>query len=453
MKDVVIIGGGVAGLSCAHYLRREGISVRVIEVAEKAGGNLRSEKLDGYTLEQGPHSFMASSDAIWELIELLGLENRLLPARAAGNSRYIYREGNLNRLPTSPGSFLSSGFVSFPGKLRLMMEPFMPNRASEKESAREFFIRRLGKEAADWVIAPFISGVYAGDPERLSAPDAFAKMWSWEKESGSMISGARKYMKKKRKERGERAKLRGLFSFDEGLGVLTERLAMDLGNSLNLSETVKKIISDKVGWQVNTDVAAYRARHLVLATPPHRASMLVKPVFPQMGALFDQIEMAPVAVAHLAVNGEDAAAIPDGFGFLVPRNQQVRLLGCIFMSKLYPVRAPEGHELLTVYIGGSFDPQAVNENDETLIEDTLQDLERILGRRMKPVFHKVLKHPHAIPQFTHGHRERVRRIQELGEQIGHLSVIGNYVEGVGMDDAARSGRECARAIAEVIEGR
>jgi oxygen-dependent protoporphyrinogen oxidase len=446
MTDLLIIGGGISGLSAASHLKQAGLRVRIYEAAEQVGGNLRTTREDGYVYEQGPHSFMPSSDDIWALIERLGLNDKVLAAKDANKARFIWRGGKLHKLPMSPGSFLGTELISFFGKLRLMMEPLIPGDAKESDTAEDFFRRRLGEQATRWMIAPFVGGIYAGDPAQLGARDAFNKMWTWERERGSMILGARAYLKGKRAERGERAHLKGLFSFHGGLGDLTGALGRELADDCVISAEITAIQKTSTGWRVESRQAHDEAAALILATPPGPAQRLLAQVDDQAAALAGQIEMAPVAVLHLGIDGEDAQAVPDGFGFLAPRNEGLRTLGCVFVSRLFDERAPEGAQLLSCYLGGVSDPQALKDSDERLLESVVDDLEKVLGRRVTPRFVRVLRHPTAIPQLTLGHLDRIQQLQTRADELGGLVLAGNYLSGVGMNDAAASGLVAAQRV-------
>jgi len=294
------------------------------------------------------------------------------------------------------------------------------------------------------MIGPFISGVYAGDPKKLGAKDAFNKMWTWEKEDGSMILGARKYMKVKRRERGE-DRGKGLFSFEKGLGELTSRMITDLGPAVNTSEKTVALKKVTRGWHVDTEVAEYITGRVVIAAPPADAGQLFDRYYEPVSKLFKKIEMAPVAVVHLGVT-DDQADIPEGFGFLAPRGEGVNLLGCVFISSLFKGRAPEGCRLLTAFVGGVFDPKAVDSSDEELVKSVLNDLELVFGTRLKPSYTKILRHKAAIPQLNIGHREIVQEIKQETSDLGALVLAGNYIEGVGVNDAVSSGMTAAFSI-------
>ncbi|RJO63852.1 MAG: protoporphyrinogen oxidase [Myxococcales bacterium] len=446
MIDVLVVGGGVSGLACAWALKTAGLAVKLLEAEETPGGNLRTVQDGAWRYELGPHSFLPSSDAIWTLIEKLQIEERVAAAASASQARFIFKNGRLMPLPTSPWAFIATPLLSAGGKFRLLAEPFVKGGASERDTAREFFRRRLGDEATEWIIGPFVSGIYAGDPARLGARDAFPKMWRWERDAGSMIRGARRYLKRKRIERGARAKRKGLFSFQGGLGELTGRLAGELGPACQSGEGVTAV-ERKIGrWLVQTEAATYEAKRLVVAVPPLPAARLLAPVSASLALALSQVEMAPVAVVHVGVTGEAAAAVPDGFGYLVPRGLGLRTLGCVFVSKLFAGRAPEGGELLTFYLGGALDPEAARLDDAALVALALDEFAQAVGPRLAPAYVKVLRHPQAIPQLTVGHVDRIAALLEQARGLGALDFAGNYLTGVGMNDAAQSGLDAAERI-------
>lgn len=447
MKHVIVVGGGIAGLTCAWTLQRAGVKTLLIEAARQPGGNLATTRESGFVLEAGPHSFMSYSDAVWKIVEQAGLTDRVIAANPESAKRYVYRDGQLNLLPMGLGSFLTTGILSWKGKLRLMIEPFVKGRPEEEETAAAFFTRRLGPEAVRWLIGPFVSGVYAGDPACLGARDAFAKMTAWEEEAGSLVKGARLYMRRKRQERSEEARKRkGMYSFDEGLRVLPDRLASDLGTHLHLGETVHALEKIAGGWRVHSDIAQYESQIVVLAVPPPQAHRMLGLYHADLAARFDAIQMAPVAVVHLGLDEATSRALPSSFGFLVPRGEGFRILGCIFLSKIYPGRADGEKGLLLCYYGGVFDPDALTLSSPEIERLCRDELARLLNLEPGVIFSKVVRHPKAIPQLTVGHRRRVRELLDDVNAVGGLALAGNYLQGVGMNEAAESGFIAAEDI-------
>ena len=451
--EVIVIGGGIAGLACAAKLARAGVDLLLLEKDDTPGGNVRSETLDGFLVERGPHTFMPSADDIFELVEMAGIESQLLASRPAAKKRFIVRGGKMHKVFSGPGSFVSSRLLSLRGKWKLIGEPFRTRRRGQPgETATRFFERRFGPEAARVMAGAFINGVYAGDPDKLSAADAFPLFWRFEQQSGSMIRGAlklRKQRRAERKQRGEKrgTRPRGLCSFQGGLGQLTAALADGLGQRCVTSAPVESIARGPDGFTVDYPGGRLSAGSVVLAAPPQPAAGIVGGLDRQLANELEGVPMAPVAVVQLGFAGP-AAGVPDGFGFLAPRGEGVRSLGVLFPSRLFDGRAPDGGDLLVGFAGGMLDDQALGLDDDELIGIVLDDLRRLTGLASEPVFKRVVRHRHAIPQLVVGHAERLGRIRARLEIFPGLQLAGNYLLGVGMKDAVASGFAAAKAVLE-----
>jgi len=449
MADVVIVGAGIAGLSCAWRLHRAGLEVTVLEALDRPGGNVWTESADGFRFEWGPHTFMGSADAIFELVRELGLESELTATLPTAEDRFIARGGKLYAMPTGPWSFLTSGLLSARAKLELMTEPLRVKRGAATDTAMQFFERRFGAEAARVLAGAFVSGVYAGDPATLSAPAAFPLFWGFEAEAGSMIRGAILYRLRKARARraaGETGPARsGLWSFRRGLGQLTEAMADKLGDRLRLGSPVQDLARDGEQWVVRAADQELRAPRLVLACPPREAAGLCASIDRELGELLRGITLAPVAVAHMGF-AQGARAVPNGFGYLAPRGEGVRSLGVLFPSRLFAGRAPAGGDLLAGFMGGMLDAPAMTLGDDELQELVLGDLERLVGLRERPSFLRIHRVARAIPQLTLGHLERMAKIRSRLEGLSGLELAGNYLTGVGMKDAVASGLAAAARL-------
>jgi len=445
MHDAIVIGGGISGLTAAYNLRQQGYSVRLLEENTVVGGNIRTESVADFRLEVGPHSFMGSSEHVWKLTEALRMEEDAEPAQAASRFRYIYRDGRLHPLPMGPLMFLRTPLLSLGAKLRLGLEPFVPNGAGELDTAWEFFCRRFGREAATYIMSPFVSGVYAGDVRMLGARAAFHKFWEFEKEGGSMILGAVKYMRAKRKRLAAEGvpHRRGLFSFRGGLGRITARLGTELGDAVQTGAPVETIRPTTGGFLVRTPTDTFTGRSVVLAVPPAAAAQVLHAMFPGLSPEFAAIPMAPVALVHWSP-GPDRNGGPPGFGFLMPRHYDLRVLGTIFASQLFSLRAPAGTALYASFYGGMHDPAAMDLSDEDLAARVASDHRHIFGdNELEPQIIGIWRYPAAIPQLLPEHPERIDTIQAQVRQRPGLFLAGNYLTGVGIEHATESGYRAA----------
>jgi oxygen-dependent protoporphyrinogen oxidase len=450
--DVVVVGGGVAGLTCALRLGARGLDVVVLERGDEPGGNVRTHADGGFRIEWGPHTFLGSADHVFDLVDDLALAGDLCAPRPAAKARFIARGGRLHAAPSGPWSFLTTRLLSGRAKWQLATEPLRPSRGEESDTAAMFFARRFGPEAARVLAGAFVAGVYAGDPDALSAAAAFPLFWGFEQETGSMVRGALRHARRRKAAFAARGlePRRGLFSFTGGLGRLTAALGEALGPRLRLGVPVDRVARDGAGgYVVEAGAATWRARAAVVATPPGPAAGLLRGLDADLATLLDGIPMAPVAVVSLGYD-ERVGEVPDGFGFLAPRGEGVRSLGVLFPSRLFGDRAPAGGDLFAGFVGGVADRAALALDDDALVAIVRGDLERLTGATRSPTFTRVRRHPTAIPQLVVGHLERLRSVAARLAAHPGLCLAGNYLKGVGLKDAAASGVEAAASVASAL---
>jgi len=380
MIDVVIVGGGVSGLTTAWKLRQAGLDIILLERQETTGGNIKTLSESGYRLETGPHSFMGSSEYVWRLSNEIAITEQIEEAQAIAANRYIFRDGRLSPLPTNLSAFIRTPLLSYKSKLRLMAEPFIPNGAKDTDTAWDFFCRRFGQEAATYIMSPFVSGIYAGNVKLLGAKAAFPKFWNFERESGSMIIGAFHYLRKKKKRLAQEGlqTRKGLFSFLGGLGKLSETLTMKLNETIITSSEVKITVRDNQGYHVESENWQGSARSLILAIPPPQTATLLGRLAGDAQKPLRAIPMAPVALVHWGLP-HPLPLVPDGFGLLVPRLYDLRVLGTLFPSQLFQQRAPNGYQSLASFYGGMHDPLAADLADHELLNLVHAEHETLFG--------------------------------------------------------------------------
>ncbi|MBZ0270871.1 protoporphyrinogen oxidase [bacterium] len=438
--DVAIAGGGPAGLAAAWRLRAR--KIVVLEAAAHSGGNARGERVDGYLIERGPHTFMGSAEHMFALAEEVGIANELAEAAPEAKARYIYRDGAFHALPASPVSAMTTPLLSLRGKLRVAAEPFIPGRSKPDETVADFFARRLGAEAAEYLAGTFISGIYAGDPTRLGIRAAFPLFHQFEREGGSLIRGAMKYMRAKKKSGV--ATRKGLWGFAAGLGRPFEAIADTLPDgAVRTGAAVKVVRRENDLFVLEGDGFSVRARAAIVAAPPPQASAMIRALDAEAANLLAEIPLPPVAVVHLG--GKKTPQTIEGFGGLVPRRYGIRTLGVVFASCLYPGRAPEGRFLHTQYLGGALDTGILDLTDDDLIALAKADHEKLLGRADID-FARVVRHPVAIPQLAPDHPERIAELQRLASAHPGLAFAGNYISGVAVNHAVGSGFDAAARL-------
>jgi oxygen-dependent protoporphyrinogen oxidase len=427
MSDVIIIGAGISGLSCAWSLKKLGIDSVILEESSRPGGVIQTEKINGYQVERGPNSLQSAPHAL-RLVDEVGLWDDL-ETPTPNAARYVYWDGKLRKVPFGP--------LTTSGILRILREPFVRSKSSENESVRDFFVRRVGRQAHDRLVSPALTGIFAGDTAKLSIGAVFPKIVEMEREHGSLAAAFLKSLRGRKKATAaplSRPKPKGsIFSFPEGLEALPRRLAEQVNVQYNVKEP-----------QLNG------ARVTVVASPAYRASRLLESRNVKLSALLDQVEYAPIIVAAVSVPDFSFKEPLSGFGFLVPRNQGLHLLGALFSSALFPGRAPKGHELLTCFIGGSFEPEALDWSDDRVLETVCSELKSALQTSEMPQPVALFRYRRAIPQYNLGHEQRVRAIKEELTNMPGVFISSNYLEGISVPACIEQGERTAHAVADFL---
>jgi oxygen-dependent protoporphyrinogen oxidase len=452
MKSVAIIGGGITGLTAAFYLKRKGIPVTVYESGQRVGGVIQSLRTGGFLAEFGPNTILETSPKIGQLVRDAGLDSRRLDPAPEASARFVVRYGRPIEMPGSPLGFFTTSLFTARAKFAVLCEPFVPARRDGKEeSIAEFVIRRLGKEFLDHAIDALVAGVYAGDPYRLSVPQAFPKLAQLEARYGSLIKG-QIFGGRERKRRGEVAKDRApKFSFDEGLQVLPETLCAALGNSVHLNTLVTRLTQSANGWLLDLRNGAQltRGSHsavLYAGTAFKLAELEFQTQLPLPFNSLAEIRYPPVASVVLGFRREDVTHPCQGFGMLIPKVEGFKILGTIFSSSLFPNRAPAGHVVLTSYVGGERYPELAGLPSQKLFDLTCQDLQKLLGVKGKPVFQHSVFYPKAIPQYNVGYGRYRDLMSDSEQKAPGLFLAGHYRDGVSLSDSIVSGCNVADRI-------
>jgi protoporphyrinogen/coproporphyrinogen III oxidase len=455
MNSVAIIGSGITGLTAAFELKRRGIASVLYEKSPRVGGVIRTVASGGYLAEHGPNTMLETTPAIAELIRELGLAERRLYSDPAASKRFIVRNKRPAALPDSPLSFFISRTFSAKAKLRLFLEPFIA-KAAQEESVAQFVQRRLGREFLDYAIDPLVSGIYAGDPERLSIQQAFQKIHTLEQRYGSLIRG-QILGAGERRRRGEVSKASAKkFSFDHGLQVLPDTLRERLGDSIQCGARVSGITKTDHAWQVAFEREGRRllAEHeavIFAGTAWSLAQLRLEVNRPITLTDFKEIYYPPVASVVLGFRRSDVSHPLDGFGMLVPRVEGFSILGTIFSSSLFPGRAPEGHVTLTTYLGGARRPELAEKSEDALVSLTCRDLETILGLKGKPSFRCVTVYDRAIPQYVLGYDRFKKRMEEIERRAPGFFLAGHFRDGVSLSDSILSGLRAGERIQDYLQ--
>jgi oxygen-dependent protoporphyrinogen oxidase len=449
MPRIGVLGAGISGLTAAHRLHRSGVDVQVLEATDRPGGVIRSDRREGYLVECGPNT-VQSTPLLDELVRDLDLTSERVWADDAASRRYIVRDGEPLPLPTSLGAFFTTDLLSGRAKARLLAEPFIGRRThdSEEESLANFTRRRLGPEVLDYAVAPFVGGVFAGDPEQLSTRHTFEQLVRWEQEYGSLIWGALR----SGGSDAENDAPTGLFSFRQGLEALPRALADDLGDRMLYNTSVSRIRKEEEQWTVHLDdsVDPDHFDALISTIPLHKLGDIEVDSSVDLTPL-DEVSYSPVRVVALGYERSAVKHPLDGFGVLVPPIEDFDVLGTLFSSTLFSDRAPEDHVLLTTFVGGARNPQRA-QRPASMVQSIVEDnLEQLLGAHGPPTFSRQTFWSNAIPQYTLGYTRVKDTLNTLEAEHNGLYFAGNYREGVSVGDAAASGAAAADRCMETLK--
>lgn len=428
--QTVVIGGGISGLTCAYLLNRAGVSTLLLESEDRIGGVIRSKFVDGFLFELGPQSFL-SSPTILELISRLGLMPALVSAQARA-PRYVLVGGRLLRAPMTAWNLLTTSLLSFNTKWRILSE-LLGNTIppEEDESIAAFVQRKFGVDLLNNLVGPLISGVCAGDPNKLSLRAMFPQFHQWERDSGSVLRGMLAIQRKAEKPGPS------LCSFRKGVESLPRGMAEALGKRIRVGAKVTAIRqvqrSEANGFEVcflqDGKPLSISTSAVILATPANVASELLSPLLPPMAALLFDIEYAPVVVSLSGYARESIPISTDGFGFLVSRSEPLEMLGTVWNSSLFPGRAPTGMLSMATFFGGSTNPDFIQRTDNEIRLQTDLEIKHVMRANSPPAVREVKRYGRAIPQFTIGHTTRINLLHQSVEQVPGVFLAGSYLRG------------------------
>ncbi len=442
----LVVGGGISGLVCAYALRKTGVDAQLAEASPRPGGVINSVTRDGFLLELGPQSF-SSAPSLQDLCRELGLENQIL--LAPRSPRFVLIDGSLWPVPLTPPAFFTSSFVGIKTKWSILRDAFGRSVPPAKDETVAAFVRRkFTPELLEKLVGPFISGICAGDPEKLSLGAAFPQLLDAETQAGSIVRGLARLGKQIKQSGRPR---RTLFTFREGNETLVRALANKLGSAFLTGTRVADISCQNDGslgirLENRNGSESISTKSLILATPTDVTAKLLSRLDSSFEAPLSSINYAAVAVVSLGYRSQDVGHSLSGFGFLVPRSAGLRVLGSVWNSSLFPGRAPDGHALMTSFVGGTTDPAAAMLQPEELAALVHREISALLFMKKDPVFSNVTIWPRALPQYNLGHGDRLSAIAEACSRFPGLCLTGNYLRGPAIGSCV----DQALAVAEEV---
>ncbi|MCS1351981.1 protoporphyrinogen oxidase [Mechercharimyces sp. CAU 1602] len=463
MKRVAIIGGGLTGLTTAYYLQRlqtesgqPPLSITLIEARSHLGGKIETEYHDDFVIERGPDSFLERKQAAAELVTELGMEKELI--RNETGQAYILKRGRLHPIPegavmgipTRLAPFVTTSLISPLGKLRAAADLFLPPTSRDHDiSVGQFFRRRLGDDVVTQVIEPLLSGIYAGDMNRLSLTATFPQFIEMEAQYRSLILG----MKKTRPEAG-RAKKKGQFlTLKKGLSSLVQALENSLRATCTLrtQTQVRHVVKTGQGYELTLRDGETLATDAVVMAVPHAVTQRLLGGSPYLDPLTKDIKPTTVATVALGYRKEDAPLQLEGTGFVVPRTEPTSITACTWTHKKWPHTTPANKALLRAYVGRSGNEEIVDLSDEEIVSLVREDIRAILSIDKEPLFYKVTRWRDSMPQYEVGHTAWLQTVRShLYEHFPRLFVAGASYDGVGLPDCIESGKQAAENVFKQI---
>jgi len=460
-SDVLIVGGGIAGLATAYELHRRGITFQLLERGPRAGGVILSEEIDGFVIDGGPDALLIQKPDGIKLCEELGIGDRLVPTKLP-RLAYIQRGGELHPLPaasvlgipTEWGPFIRTRLFSWAGKVRMGLEMFVPPRTEDSdESIGAFMARRFGREAATFLAEPLLAGIHAGDVDRLSIRALFPRFVEAERKYGSLLRAFRPNSGTRnpgtRNPKPETRNPDGAFkSLPGGLSELVRALLKALpAEAIQLNTTVARVRGTGPYIVEREDGVRLQARALVLATPAYVTSAITREFDADLSRVCGEIRYASAATVALAFRREQVAHPLNGSGFVVPRVEKTGIMAGSWLSSKWPHRAPEGSVLLRTFVGGARDPKALEQSDRELVDLSLRAVGPLLGISGAPIFTRIFRWNRANAQHEVGHLDRIAAIDRAVARHAGVYVTGSGFRGTGIPDCVADGRATAAQVA------
>jgi oxygen-dependent protoporphyrinogen oxidase len=450
---IAIVGGGISGLSLAYelLLKKSGLDIRIFDAADRLGGKIYTEKRDGYVCEAGVNGFLTNKPATLDLAGRINME----PVRSddAARRRFIYTGGRLREIPAQPLKFMLSNFLSVPGRLRMMAEYFVPAADRDDETMEAFAKRRVGTEFFEKLLDPMASGVYAGDPSKMSVRSCFVKVYDLERKYGGLLKGFAALAREGRKsgKKVEAGPGGVLMSFSGGMYTLIETLRDMLGDRTTVGKEAVALEKNGDGYTVRfSDGSGYESDCVVLAVPAHNCASIVRDFDRGIHDIVATIPYPALSVVACGVKKEQIKTDMGMFGFLIPGREKRRILGTLIDSSIFPGRAPEGHVLLRTMVGGARAEALAMLDDDKLVSLVQNELADIIGLDGEPEFQRIYRYEKAIAQYELGHYKKLEALDAAAARHRGLYLTGNAYRGIAVNDCIANSVRLAAEMARIM---
>ncbi len=447
-EKIIVVGGGISGLSAAYDLTRAGAACTILEKQARVGGVIETRVADGCTLECGPDSFLSAKPAALTLIKELGLEADVIGSNDHQRTTYILKHGALIALPegvmmivpTRVMPMVKSPLLGWATKIRMGLEYFRKPGESRDRSVAQFVVDHFGQETLDYLAEPLLSGVYGGDPAQLSVGGVLPRFLQMEAKYGSLVRGVLAGRSGAARSGTPSGPL--FRTLKGGLGTLVDALASRVKVCRADVETMERVEN---GFRVRAGGEWIESDQVIVACPAWSAARLVCGLDARLAELLGSIDYSSSLTLSLIYRAADFDGKRAGFGFLVPKKERERLAACTFVGTKFSYRVPDDRIVLRCFFGGIADPAILDESDESVIAIARGELRRILGLTASPLSQVIARWPRSMAQYTIGHQQRVEEIRARVTAIPGLHLAGNAYEGIGIPDCIQAGRAAAKA--------
>lgn len=466
MPHVTIVGGGISGLATAYYLQQQGsledLSYTLLEADGRLGGKIVTDCSEDLVIEGGPDSFVVQKPEGAALCREIGLGDELIPVNR--HPVFVYYNGTMHPIPTgfyltvpaNMKAFLGSDLFTWRGKLRAMMEPFIPARRSDDdESLADFVRRRIGPEIMERLAGPLMAGIFVADPEHLSMQGAFPTFLDMEKDHGSLMKAVKKRMATRQAKSGGGGKRPSPFlTLKGGLQQLVDTLAAKLHGDVRTGVAVTELTRDDDGFVLTlSNGESLRSDAVILAAPAYAAAKLVDPELSELACMLRGIRYVSTATCSLAYRRADLAdtSHTDALGFLVADKQRHRIMACTFNSNKFDYRSPDDQLLLRVFVGGHSQESMAELPDAEIVSIVRDELRDILGLTAEPLTQRIFRWPQGNPQYDVGHLDRVQRMEDEAAAWPGLFLTGSAYRGIGIPGCVANAQRTVGELSNYLE--
>jgi len=434
-KHTVVLGCGISGLSIAHFLSKKSNDFIVLEKSEKTGGNIQSKVIDGFVVENGPNTVLLNNDSIKSLIKDCGLWDKMsTPQKTAESNRYVLYQNKLQLLPRNPIQFIKTPLLKWHEKLRLFKEPFIKPHQNDVPLAN-FISRRFGNAILTQFVEPFITGIYSGNAEKMSAKHTLKMIWEAEQKHGSVIKG----LLKQKKSKTSKAQM---FNFPNGLSELVDKMTQLLGDKVHYNTEIKNIVKVDGGYQItDSNNNTIECQRIISTIPAHALSNIVNNIdltaHIDLTAQLEAVEYVPVDVFHFGFEKKEVKNQAQGFGVLSKPSDKKNFLGILFNTRIFPHVSPKDKELFTVIVGGSRQPELCAMGTDKVEKIILDEISELMQCQKPPIFKNHTSYKKGIPQYGLELDRLILEIEKFEANSPNFHILGNYFNGISVSDCVK----------------